>query len=293
MENSKLLVAVARNRKVRIFACNTTKLVEDARITHDLYPTSNAALGRVLSVGALMGSMLKKADEKINIQINGGGPIGTIMVEANGNGDVKGFVGDNTIYLKYNDSNKLAVGIAVGNNGYIKVNKNMGLKNIFTSQVELQTGEIGDDFAYYFTVSEQVPSLVSVGVLVDTDYSTKAAGGLIIQLLPNHSEEDIVYVENIQKELKPISKMIDDGMSLEDIINSLFIDAEILEERELNFKCDCNRERFMEALMTLPKDDLKEVLEDNVIEIKCEYCNKIYHISHDDILKFIKEHVEN
>lgn len=293
MEDSRLVVAVARNRKVRILIANTTKLVEDARLTHDLYPTSNAALGRVLSVAVLMGSMQKSADEEVLVQINGGGPIGTIMAEAKGNGEVKGFVGDNQIYMTYNQSHKLAVGLAVGTNGYLKVSKNLGLKNSFTSQVALQTGEIGDDFAYYFAVSEQVPSLVSVGVLVNPDYSTAAAGSLIIQLLPNHSEEDIEYVEAIQKRLKPISTLISEGNALEDIINDLFEDAEILDTRSIYYKCDCNKERFMEGLLTLPKDDLREVLQDHEIEVKCEFCNKKYKISHEELEKFIRDHVEN
>lgn len=293
MENSRIMMAVARNRKVRILLANTTELVEKARLTHDLYPTSNAALGRVLSVAALMSAMLKRADEKILIQINGGGPIGTIMVEAKGDGKLKGFCGDNEIYLKYNANNKLAVGIAVGTEGYLKVSKNMGLKNIFTSQVALQTGEIGEDFAYYFAASEQVPSLVSVGVLVGTEYQTLSSGALIIQLLPNHTEEDILYVEALQSKLKPISSWLNEGLSLEDILYSLFDDAEILENRDVKFECDCSKERFMEAIMTLPKDDLAEVLKDEVIEVKCEYCNSVYKITHKEIEEFIKANVED
>ena len=293
MEKSHLLVAVARNRKVRVLLANTTELCEKARQTHDLYPTSAAALGRVLSTGVLMGSMLKRADEKVTIQINGGGPIGTIMVEAFGDGRVKGFCGDNEIYLKYNSNNKLAVGLAVGTDGYIRVSKNMGLKNIFTSQVALQTGEIGDDFAYYFAVSEQVPSLVSVGVLVDPDYSVSAAGSLIIQLMPNHTEEDIEYCEELQKRLTPISTLIHEGNSLEDILNSLFDDAEVLEERPVYFGCDCSKERFMQGLLTLKKEDLAEILEEDTVEVKCEFCNTTYKISSADIEKMMEEHVED
>ena len=292
MKESNILMAVDRNRRVRILMAETTKLCEDARLTHDLYPTSNAAMGRVLSIAALMGAMLKRADEKVTIEINGGGPIGTILVEARGDGNLKGFVGDNTIYMKYNSNNKLAVGLAVGTDGYIKVAKNMGLKNIFTSQIELQTGEIGEDFAYYFTVSEQIPSLVSVGVLVDTDYSTKSAGAIIIEMLPGHTDEDIEYVENAAKKLKPVSEMMMENTP-DEILNMLFEDAEILERREVRFHCDCSKERFMEALLTLNKNDLEEVMKDDMIELKCEYCNTFYHISKDELLKFIEEHVEN
>lgn len=292
MKESNILMAVARNRRVRILMAETTKLCEDARLTHDLYPTSNAAMGRVLSVAALMGAMLKRADEKVTIEINGGGPIGTILVEARGDGNLKGFVGDNTIYMKYNSNNKLAVGLAVGTDGYIKVAKNMGLKNIFTSQIALQTGEIGEDFAYYFTVSEQIPSLVSVGVLVDTDYSTKSAGAIIIEMLPGHTDEDIEYVENAAKKLKPVSEMMMENTP-EEILDMLFEDAEILERREVRFHCDCSKERFMEALLTLNKSDLEEVMKDDMIELKCEYCNTFYHIGKDELMKFIEEHVEN
>ena len=292
MKESNILMAVARNRRVRILMAETTKLCEDARLTHDLYPTSNAAMGRVLSIAALMGAMLKRADEKVTIEINGGGPTGTILVEARGDGNLKGFVGDNTIYMKYNSNNKLAVGLAVGTDGYIKVAKNMGLKNIFTSQIELQTGEIGEDFAYYFTVSEQIPSLVSVGVLVDTDYSTKSAGAIIIEMLPGHTDEDIEYVEKAAKKLKPVSEMMMENTP-DEILNMLFEDAEILERREVRFHCDCSKERFMEALLTLNKNDLEEVMKDDMIELKCEYCNTFYHISKDELLKFIEEHVEN
>ena len=181
MEN-RLIRGIALNDSVRLFGIDCTKLVEDSRKQHDLWPTSCAALGRIEAVACMMASMLKDDNEKITININGNGPIGTCLVVAGGNGDVKGFVGDNQIYLKYNDSNKLAVGIAVGKDGFLDVTRYTNLKDNFNSKVRLISGEIGDDFSYYFNVSEQTPSVVSVGVLVDPDYSVHCAGGLIIQL---------------------------------------------------------------------------------------------------------------
>ncbi|NLC96522.1 MAG: Hsp33 family molecular chaperone HslO [Erysipelotrichaceae bacterium] len=286
---NKLTIATALDGKVRIYCLNSTELVEKTRVTHDLWPTSCAALGRVESITAIMASMLKGQDEKIVVQINGGGPIGTILVEAKGNGDIRGFVSDNQVYLKYNDSNKLAVGLGVGSDGYLSVSRDLGLKDSFTGKVALQTGEIGDDFAYYFALSEQTPSVVSVGVLVDVDYSVKASGGLLIQLMPDHNEDTIKTVEEVTKTLKPISTLINEGNTNTEIIKSLFNDAVILEEKEVRFKCDCSKDRFKAGLTTLPIEDLNEMIEkDNGAHIKCEFCNKEYNFSVDE-LKSIME----
>lgn len=289
MMKDSLVKAIALNGKVRIYAVRSTDLCEKARLQHDLWPTSQAALGRIMSIGSIMAGMLKNEDEKIVIQINGNGPIGTCMVECRANGDVKGFVGDNEIYLKYNDNNKLAVGLAVGHEGYLKVTKYTGLKNNFTGQVALQSGEIGDDFAYYFSVSEQTPSAVSVGVLVNTDYSCKAAGGLLIQILPDATEENIQFVEKVVASLKPVSSLIDEGLSPEQIIKMYFEDAEILEESPIQWNCDCSKDRFKAALTTIAQKDLMEMIEeDHGCEIKCEYCNKAYSFDEEE-LKFILE----
>ena len=204
MEN-KILIGTALNDHVRFYLGDTTKLVDEARKIHDMWPTSLAALGRVMSVTACMGLMQKGEDETVTVNINGVGSIGTIMCVANSKGEVKGFVGDPQLYLKYNSNNKLAVGLVVGKEGYLKVIKNLSLKQNYTSQVKLQSGEIGDDFAYYFAASEQTPAIVSVGVLVNEDYSCKSAGVLLIELLPNHTEEDVEYLEKLLKDLEPIS----------------------------------------------------------------------------------------
>lgn len=287
--NDILVKAIALNGKVRIYATRTTNLCEQARLQHDLWPTSQAALGRIMSIGVIMAGMLKNDDDKIMIQINGNGPIGTCMVECKRNGDVKGFVGDNEIYLKYNDNNKLAVGLAVGTDGYLKVTRSMGMKVDFTGQVALQTGEIGDDFAYYFTVSEQTPSAVSVGVLVNTDYSCLAAGGLLIQIMPDATETDIEQVEKVVASLQPISSLIRDGQTPQEILKGLFDDVEILEEHPVQWHCDCSKDRFKAALTTLKESDLEEMIsEDHGCQVKCEYCNKTYDFSEDE-LKFILE----
>ncbi len=279
-----LVKAIARKGKVRILACTTTQLCEQARLQHDLWPTSAAALGRVLSMGAMMGSMLKTEQEKLTIQINGGGAMGTVMVDAFANGDVRGFVGDPHIYLKYNDSGKLAVGAAIGREGTLKVIKNLGMKNDFTGTVALQSGEIGDDFAYYFTVSEQTPSAVSVGVLVDTDQSILASGGFIIQMMPDAEEEDIVAAETAIRGQKPVSELIRSGMDAQTIASSLFDDVQILETRSLRWHCGCSRKRFFKALFTLPKEELEAMVnEDHGCQVKCEFCNTTYDFSEKEL----------
>lgn len=286
---NKIVKALAVNESVRIYCINTTELCNEMRLIHNCWPTSLASLGRVASVTAIMAKMLKNSDERIIVQINGHGPIGTIMVECNQEGALRGFVGDPSIYLKYNVSNKLAVGLAVGKEGYLKVTKDLKMKQNFTGQVELQSGEIGDDFAYYFMVSEQTPSVVSCGVLVDTDHSCKSAGALIIQLLPNASEEDIQTVESCVKNLKPISQLIEEIGDPSVIIKGLFEDVSIVEESDVYWKCDCDSERFKMGLLTLNLEDLENILnEDKKIEVKCEYCNSSYHFDEAELKKMVE-----
>ncbi|MDD5843193.1 MAG: Hsp33 family molecular chaperone HslO [Solobacterium sp.] len=282
MEN-KILIGTALNDRVRFYLGDTTKLVDEARKIHDMWPTSLAALGRVMSVTACMGLMQKGEDETVTVNINGGGSIGTIMCVANSKGEVKGFVGDPQLYLKYNSNNKLAVGLVVGKDGYLKVIKNLSLKQNYTSQVKLQSGEIGDDFAYYFAASEQTPAIVSVGVLVNEDYSCKSAGVLLIELLPNHTEEDVEYLEKLLKDLEPISSVLDRDRDLNKYLHTLFTDAKVLEERNVEYKCDCSRERFMASLLTLPKKDIEDLSKEEKIEVHCEFCNKRYEYSKEDL----------
>lgn len=280
----KLVKAVACEGRIRILTCTTTHCCETARVNHDLWPTSAAALGRVLSVGCMLGSMLKTEEEKVTIQINGQGPIGTIMVDAYANGTVRGFVGDPHIQLTYNDSGKLAVGVAVGKEGTLKVIKDLNLKNDFTGQVALQSGEIGDDFAYYFTVSEQTPSAVSVGVLVDPDNSVRSAGGILIQMMPDATEADIALAEKAVAALRPVSSLVMEGKTAKDLALDLFDEVMILEEREISFQCDCSKDRFMGALSTLDLKDLQEMKdEDHGCEITCQFCSKQYHFTEEEL----------
>ena len=193
-----LVRGIVNSKNCRVMCCTTTQLVEVARQKHGLWPTASAALGRMMSVTLMMGAM-NKNKEKMTVTINGGGPIGTMLATTNSDGKIKAFVANPEVHYTYNDTGKLAVGVAVGKEGSLQVIKDMGLKEPFVGTVPLQSGEIGDDFSYYFMVSEQIPSVVSVGVPVNDTNEILASGGFIIQLLPEATEEDIQYIEEKMK----------------------------------------------------------------------------------------------
>lgn len=279
-----LIKALACEERVRIYICATTQMVEEAKQRFDMWPTSAAALGRTLSVGSMMGSMLKSSKEQLTIRINGGGPIGTILVDAYHDGHVRGFVSDPHIMLQYNDSGKLAVGHAVGTNGYLEVVKDLNMKENWSGTVALQSGEIAEDFAYYFTASEQTPSAVSLGVLVNPDNTIQAAGGMIIQMLPDAKEEDIVKIEQILANMKQMSTLINENDSLEDILHTYFDDVKILTTQDICFKCHCDRATMKRALTTLSKEDRQAMIEeDHGCEITCNFCNEHYHFNEDEL----------
>lgn len=279
----EIVIAEACGGEIRIHAAVTTELAEQARLHHQCMPTSAAALGRTLTVTAVMASDLKNDEEKIVSVINGHGPAGTILAQAMGNGDVRGFIGDPNIYLAREDGH-LDVGAAVGTDGTLTVTKDLGLKEPFSGVVRLQTGEIGQVFAYYYTISEQTPSLVGVGVLVEPDGHVSAAGGLIAQLLPGASEEAVEFAENVSRTMKPVSQLVKEGNSAEDIIRMYFPDAVILEKRDVRWHCGCSRERFMRSLALLNNDDLQEMIDDGRgAEIRCQYCGHYYNFDTEDL----------
>lgn len=293
----QLIKAMACGSRVRIFACNTTNLINYAQKQHDLWPTASATLGRVLSVASMMGANLKSDKEKLSIIIQGGGPIGTVMADAYYGGNVRGFVAEPHVHYQYNDSGKLAVGIAVGKEGYLHVRKDMGMKEDFEGTVALQSGEIGEDFAYYFAISEQTPSVVSVGVLVDSDNSVLASGGLLIQMMPDATEEDIKTTETVVSKLDAISHLLHSGNTLESIVLSLYDDVNILDSLDIAFTCDCSREKVENALNLLKIEDLQEMIEeDHGCETCCQFCQSVYAFSEAELQEIVdrkKEYVEN
>lgn len=284
-----LVRGLVNSKNCRVFACTTTHLLEEARLKHGLWPTASAALGRVMSATLMMGAM-NKNHEKMTVTINGGGPIGTILASTKSDGKIKAFVSNPEVHYTYNDTGKLAVGVAVGHDGTLQVIKDMGLKEPFVGTVPLQSGEIGDDFSYYFMVSEQVPSVVSVGVLVNDTNEILASGGFIIQLLPEATEEDIQYIEKKMKDFPPVSTLVHEGKSPEEILQLLFDDVEILDKQDLFFECDCSKNKMKEALMTVGCDEIQTMIEeDHGCEIKCHFCNTAYQFSEEELKELLIE----
>jgi molecular chaperone Hsp33 len=283
-----LVKAYAFEGTVRLYAATTTNLVSHAQKIHDLWPTSAAALGRLLTSGVIMGAMYKKDDE-LTIRVNGDGPIGGMVATTNAHGDVRGYISNPHVFLQY-DSGKLNVGQAVGN-GQIHVTKDLKVRDMFTSSSEIQTGEIAEDFAYYFTVSEQIPSAVGLGVLVNDDNSVLASGGFILQIMPGCKEETIKLIEKRLSTIKPVSQMIEEGLTPEQIIEEITKgDHELLEELDLQYSCNCSREKFEKGLISLGKAQLEKIMnEDGQIETNCHFCNSKYHFDESQILSLMKE----
>ncbi len=279
----EIVIASAFEGQVRIHGARTTAMVEHARVSHNAQPTSIAALGRTMTATALIASDLKNAEEHVAVKITGDGPIGAVSVEADGAGNVRGYVNNPDVYLSRADGH-LDVGAGVGHNGTLTVSRDMGLKEPFTGVVNIQTGEIGDDFAYYFAVSEQVPSVVSLGVLVDTDLSIKAAGGLIIQLMPGATEETIEAIEALLKTMRSMTEYMSQDIDVETLIRQLFADADILDHKPVQWHCDCSKEKFENALLTLHEKDLKEMIaEDHGAELVCQFCNEKYQFTTEEL----------
>lgn len=284
-----LVRGIVESRNCRVFACTTKNLLEEARIKHGLWPTASAALGRMMSATLMMGAM-NKNNEKVTVTINGGGPIGTMIAYTKSDGKIKAFVGNPEVHYTYNDTGKLAVGIAVGTEGTLSVVKDLGLKEPFSGSVNLQTGEIGDDFSYYFMVSEQTPSVVSLGVLVEENNEILSSGGFIIQILPQATEEDIGYIESKMKDFTPISTLLHEGKTPEEIIQMIFDDVKFLDTQDLSFECDCSKEKMSKALMTIGKDELQKMIdEDHGCEMTCHFCNTKYQFTEDELKQLINQ----
>jgi len=278
-----LVKALGFNDEIRAMAVSSTHLVDEARRRHNCWPTASAALGRTLTVASMMGSQLK-GQEKITIRINGGGPIGSIVVDADSRGTVRGYASSPEVHFQYN-SGKLNVGMAVGTDGQLTVTKDLGLKDYFTGQAPLQTGEIGDDFTYYFAVSEQIPSAVGVGVLVEADNSVRAAGGFLIQVLPGASEETLTKLENVLKTIKPVSTLIDEGQTPEDIIATIFGDNHrILDKHDVKFECSCSKEKFETGIISLGPAEIQTMIdEDKGAEAVCHFCMERHQFSPEEL----------
>ena len=280
------LIAYAYDKTVRIYVSTTTNLVEEARQIHQTWPTATAAFGRFLTASAMMGLMYKKG-ERITLKIKSEGPISNMLVEANPEGEVRGEINNPEVYMKYEDGpkkGKLNVGTAVGP-GFLYVTKDLNMKEYFTSSAQLQTSEIADDFTYYFALSEQVPSSVGLGVLVNVDQSVLASGGYILQLMPQVSEETVSHLERVIQNLPPITTLIHDGKTPEEILNLLSDGThQILDKKPLSYTCHCSKEGFSKSLAALDQETMNDLIyEDEGAEIICHFCHKKYHFTKSEL----------
>ena len=273
-----LVKALAYEGFVRAYAVNATETVGEAQERHDTWNTSSAALGRTM-IGALMLGAMLKGEDKMTVKIEGNGPAGAIVVDSNGKGEVKGYIKNPHISLPLNEIGKIDVRGAVGTEGMFTVTKDLGLKEPFSGQTPIVSGEIGEDFTYYLAVSEQIPSAVGVSVLVDTDDSIKTAGGFMIQIMPGASDEIIDQIEGRLKETARISTLLDEGQTQEEILQNLLAtdDVEFLETMPVQFKCDCSKEKFASAIITLGAEQIQELIDqDHGAEAVCAFCNNKY-----------------
>ncbi|MFD2216965.1 Hsp33 family molecular chaperone HslO [Metabacillus endolithicus] len=283
--NDYLIKAMGYNNQVRAYATRTTETVAEAQRRHQTWPTASAALGRAMTAGVMMGSMLK-GNAKLTIKVEGKGPIGVILVDSNSKGEVRGYVTNPQTHFDLNAQGKLDVARAVGTDGMLTVVKDLGLKDNFSGQVPIVSGELGEDFTYYLVTSEQVPSSVGVGVLVNPDNTILASGGFIIQLLPGTDDETITEIENRLNSIEPISKLIQRGLTPEEILDEVLGkgNVKILEKQPVSFRCQCSKERIENAIVSLGVDEIQSMIDDEgQAEAQCHFCNETYLLTRKDL----------
>lgn len=290
-----LIKGMAAGNEIRYFAAYTRESVEKAREIHNTSPVCSAAMGRLLTGGALMGSMCKNDTDVLTLKVEGNGPIHSITVTADAKSNVKGIIYNNNVELPLKPNKHLDVASAVGL-GVLTVIRDEGLKEPYVGTTALMTSEIGDDLTYYFAESEQIPTSVGLGVLVDTDYSIKHAGGFIIQLLPFASEETITKLEESIAKVKSVTEYFDKGMTVEEMMRSIIgeevfgCDLTIEEKRSVHYKCNCSRERVTKALISIGRKELQSIINDGEpITMHCDFCNSDYKFEIDEIKKLMTE----
>ncbi len=286
-----MIRGIDKDKTFRIFAVKSTDVVEDARKNHQTSPTASAALGRTLTIGLMMGYMMKNDNDKLTVKINGGGPLGTILVTADNKGNIKGYLDYPEVDVQRKASGKLDVGAAVGTQGKITVIKDIGLKEPYVGTSDIVTGEIAEDLALYYFLSEQTSSAIAAGVLVNPDKSVKSAGGLIVQPLPDISDESIKNLEEMFAKMKSVSEYFDTEKDIEEIVKEIFegFDIKITEKIPVQFKCDCSDERIDGVLISLGEDELKKMMkEDRGAEITCSFCSKKYKYNEEQLGNIVK-----
>lgn len=289
-----VIKATSGNGQVRAYVGITKNLVQTARDNHNTIKVATAALGRTLTATAMMGLMMKNDNDELSVIIKGGGPIGTVLATADAKGNVKGYVQYpdlNGVHVEDYPNGKLNVAGAVGKEGYVKVIKDLGLREPYVGSYPLVSGEIAEDFTHYFALSEQTPSVVSLGVLT-TETEVQQAGGLIVQLMPDATEETISTLEQNVGKLKSVTTMLSEGMTPDDILNLVMegLDPKILDICDVKFDCNCSKDRIKKVLISLGRETLTEIIEeDKKAEISCHFCNSAYHYTEEELREILNE----
>ncbi len=286
-----IIRAVTADGAVRASVAVTTNMVNEAQRIHATSPTATAALGRLLTAAAIMSDMMKGDKDTLTLQVDGGGPIGKLIAVGDSSANVKGYVANPLVDLPLKNG-KLDVGGAVGTEGTLGIIRDFGLKEPYMGHVKLCTGEIGDDIALYYARSEQIPSVVALGVLVDRDYSVKAAGGMILQVMPEATDEQILKLEAMVKEMPAITTMLEDGAVAEDILAFALRDfpSYTFETSETAYRCDCSRERIERAVRSLGKAEIQDIIDTQInAELTCHFCNKKYVVTRDELSAMLSE----
>ena len=289
--NDYIIRAIAANDQIRAFAAVTTETVETARQDHNTSPVATAALGRLLTAGAMMGTMMKGDKDILTLQIKAGGPLEGITVTADSKGRVKGYVGNPDVCIPANSKGKLDVAGAVGV-GFMNVIKDMGLKEPYVGQVALQTSEIAEDLTYYFATSEQVPSAVGLGVLMNKDNTVRQAGGFIVQLMPFAEEEVIAKLEENVSKIDSVTSLLEQGHTPESLLEKVLegFDIEINDTLPTQFHCNCCRERVEKALISIGRKELNEMVQEGKdIEMNCHFCNKNYEFTVEELKEILRK----
>ena len=292
MSRDYIIRAVSDTGSIRAFAAYTKNTVNTAQMYHKTSAVATAAVGRLLTAAAMMGATLKGEEDIITIQTNGDGPIGRLIAVTDSKSRVKVCVGNPNVELPLNSQGKLDVGGAVGKNGYLTVITDLGLKEPYIGKIPLVSGEIGDDLTSYFAISDQIPSAVGLGVLVDTDLSVKEAGGFIIQVMPGASDGEITALENNIAKVKSVTSLLDEGKTIEEILALVLegIEYHITDNIDTGYYCNCSRERVEKTLITIGEKDLLEIIEtDGKAQLTCHFCDGVYDFDRDDLMRLLEE----
>lgn len=291
-QEDRLFRGTALAGRVRVFGALSTGVVDEIRQRHDMMPTAAAAVGRTVTATAMMGFMLKD-EQRLTVQVKGDGPIGQIVADADAHGHARAYADNPEVHLPPNKLGKLDVAGAVGRSGTLYVVKDLGLKEPYRGASPIVSGEIAEDFTYYFASSEQTPSVVALGVLVDTDLSVKAAGGFILQVMPGLEEREIDELEAKIRELSTVTAYIEQGLGPEDIVGRLFDDLKVLDAIPLAFRCSCSRERVQNTLISLGRQELESLIEDGEeAEVKCHFCNETYVFSQPELTEMLHKYFD-